>query len=256
MRLLMGIVMATGTQIGQLRFLAAGVVFSLGACSGESTPAQLRIDDEPGAIAGEFVVYLASFDDGTAEKKYFLKQRDGGERRLHFGVEPDVAPGAHLKVWGVDRADRIEISRYQVVEGALADEGIGVEAQPLIDGSAKSSRALCAALVNLNGGTAKSTMATIKTRLHAGPASANAFYIENSFGQVDLPGEVYGPFDFSMTTCDHAGLAKTLRPQIDAMATTKCHQYAFVLEPFFIQCGWTTFANVGTTDLPPLWWTG
>jgi hypothetical protein len=250
MRLSFGVVMATDTRNDWLRFLAAGIVFSLGSCSSESNPAQLGVDDEPGAMAGEFAVYIASFDDGTAETKYFLKQRDGAERPLHFSVAPDVTPGAHLKVWGMDRADRIEVSRYQVTEGALADEGAGVAARPLIDGSAKRSPVLCAALINVNGGTAKSTVSTIKTQFHTGPASANAFYVENSFGQVDLPGDAYGPFEYSMTTCDYRGLAKAIKTQIDAMATTKCHQYAFVMEPSARECGWATFATVGMFDTP------
>jgi len=92
-----------------LMFSVAGILLSLGSCSSESIPAQLSIDDEPGAIAGELAVYVAKFDDGTAETRYFLKQRDGAERRLHFSVEPDITPGAHLKVWGIGRADSIEV---------------------------------------------------------------------------------------------------------------------------------------------------
>jgi MYXO-CTERM domain-containing protein len=241
---------ATRTRSWWLRFSAAGILFSLGSCSSESIPPQLPIDDEPGALAGELVVHIANYDDGTAETRYFLKQRDGAERRLHFSVEPDVTPGVHLKVWGNDRADRIEVTQYKVVDGAFADDGIGSQAQPLVDATAKPSRVMCAALVNLNGGTAKSTLATIKTQFHTGTGSANAYYVENSFGQVGLSGDSYGPFPYSMTTCDYSGMAKAVKPMIDAVATTKCQQYAFVMGPNYSGCAWSGLGALGTSDKP------
>src|SRR6185503_6503291 len=140
---------------------------------------------------------------------------------------------------GDDRADRIEVTQYKVVNGALAEDGIGEQAQPLIDATTKPSRVMCAALVNLNGGTAKSTLATIKTQFHTGAASANAYYVENSFGQVGLAGDSYGPFPYSMMTCDYSGLAKAVKPMIDAVATTKCQQYAFVMGPNTSACAWS-----------------
>ena len=65
--------MATRTR-SWLQFSAAGILFSLGSCSSESIAPQLPIDDAPGAMVGELVVYIANFDDGTAETRYFLKQ--------------------------------------------------------------------------------------------------------------------------------------------------------------------------------------
>jgi len=241
----------TRTRNGWLRFAVPGILFSLGSCSSESIPAQLSVDDEPSAIAGQLAVSIASFDDGTSETRYFLEQPDGAERRLHFSVEPDITPSAHLKVWGIDRADRIEVNRYKVVEGPLADDGNDLEAQPLIDATAKLSPVMCVALVNVNRGTTHSTLPTIKARFHTGPASANAYYVENSFGQMSLSGDVYGPFDYAMTTCDASGLAKAMKPLIDARASTKCHQYAFVMEPHVATCDWAGLAQtVGTSDKP------
>jgi len=241
---------ATRTRSWWLRFSAAGILFSLGSCSSESIPPQLPIDDEPGAIAGELAVHIATFDDGTSETRYFLKQRDGAERRLHFSVEPDITPGAQLKVWGDDRADRIEVTQYKVVEGVGAEDGIGSQAQPLIDATAKPSRVMCAALVELNGGTAKSTLTSIKTQFHSGAASANAYYVENSFGQVGLAGDSYGPFPYAMTTCDYSALAKAVKPMIDAVAATKCQQYAFVMGPNIKACAWSGLGALGTPDKP------
>jgi hypothetical protein len=235
----------------RLVFSAAGILFSLGSCSSESILAELPVDDERGAIAGELVVYVANFDDGTAETRYFLKQRDGAERRLHFKVEPNVAARAHLNVWGIGRADRIDVTRYKLVEGPLAGDGDELEAPPLIDAALRLPRVMCVALVHVNRGTGHSTLPTIKARFHTGPASANAYYVENSFGQVSLPGDAYGPFEFSMTTCDHRGLAAALRPMINALANTTCHQYAFVMEPRVDTCDWAGLAATGgTSDRP------
>src|SRR5688572_14042195 len=106
-------------------FSAAGVLVALASCSSESIPpSQPFEDDEPGSVAGEFNVYIADYDDGTTETRYFLKVADGDERRLHFGAEPDVTPGSRIKIWGNQRADKLEVTKYKIAS-PLSSEGIG-----------------------------------------------------------------------------------------------------------------------------------
>jgi MYXO-CTERM domain-containing protein len=239
---------ATRTRTWWQHFSAAGVLFALASCSSEAIPpAQPFDDEEPGALAGELTVYIANYDDGTADTRYFLKVAEGDERRLHFSVDPDVAPGTRVKIWGTQREDKLAVTKYKVAQ-EIATEGIGTQQQraELIDAAVKPGRALCAALVNVGTGTAKTTLAAVKNSFHTGTGSVNAYYRENSFGQVGLDGDTYGPFTYAMSTCDYQGMAKAIKPMISAT----CQQYAFVFGPNQSSCGWSGLGQVGTSDKP------
>src|SRR5262249_37312756 len=85
---------------GVLLALAGGLL-ALASCSSESMPQPEALDtDEPGALQGELAVYLADFDDGTSETRYFLRDANGVEQRLAVTGELDAAPGRKLKIWG------------------------------------------------------------------------------------------------------------------------------------------------------------
>jgi MYXO-CTERM domain-containing protein len=208
--------------------------------------------DEPGALQGELAVYIADFDDGTAETRYFLRDAQGVEQRLAVTGELEAAPGRKLKIWGKQRGDVLEVARYKVVE-ERAGEGIGSQGQavqPLIDAAPRPGRVLCAAVVGVNG-TGKVTVAQTKASFHEGATSVDAYYRENSFGQVGLDGDTFGPFTHSMSSCDYSGLAKAVKPMIDSANTgAKCQQYAFVMGPNVSSCGWSGLGQVGSPDKP------
>jgi len=181
-------------------FSATGVLLALASCSSESIQQQEPLDnDEPGALQGELAVYIADFDDGTTETRYFLRGAQGDEQRLAMQGEMAAAPGKKLKIWGKQRGEFLDVAKYKVIE-ETAGESIASQAQPLIDAAPKPGRVMCAALVNVDGGTAKTSLAGVKNAFHAGPGSANAYYRENSFGQVGLDGDTYGPFPFTPFT--------------------------------------------------------
>jgi MYXO-CTERM domain-containing protein len=242
---------ATRTRTWWQHFSAAGVLFALASCSSEAIAPQPAFeDDEPGALAGELAVYIANYDDGTADTRYFLKVAEGDERRLHFSVEPEVAPGTRIKVWGAQREDKLAVAKYKVTQ-EMPTEGIGSQAQraELIDAAVKPGRVLCAALVNIDGGTAKTALTSVKNSFHSGATSVNAYYRENSFGQVGLDGDTYGPFTFSgFSGCNYSGLASSIKPMVKAQ-NAACQQYAFVFGPGG-GCGWSGLGQVGTSDKP------
>ena len=146
---------AKRTRTWWQHFSAAGVLVSLASCSSESiAPSHPFENDEPGSLSGEFNVHIADYDDGTTETRYFLKVAEGDERRLHFSAEPDVTPGARVKVWGSQRADKLEVTKYRLAS-PLSTEGIGSQVQrsEIVDATVKPGRVLCAALINIDGGT-------------------------------------------------------------------------------------------------------
>jgi MYXO-CTERM domain-containing protein len=212
--------------------------------------------DEPGALQGELAVYIADYDDGTTETRYFLRDAKGVEQRLAIAGQFDATPGKKLKIWGQQRGDLLEVAKYKVVEETVG-EGIGSQAQrsELIDAAAKPGSVMCAALVNIDGGTAKTTVASIKSSFHTGSTSVDAYYRENSFGQVGLGGDAFGPYSFSgFSGCNYSALATSIRPMINTDAAAKspaitCKQYAFVFGPGG-GCGWSGLGQVGTSDKP------
>jgi len=232
-------------------FSAAGVLLALASCSSEAVQRQEPMEnDEPGAIQGELSVQIADFDDGTSETRYFLRNAEGVEQRLAVSGEMDASPGKKLRVWGQKRGDILHVAKYKVVNES-AGEGIGSQAQKseLIDAAVRPGRVLCAALVNIDGGVAKTSLQAVKTSFHEGAGSVNAYYRENSFGQVGLDGGTYGPFDFSgFSGCNYSGLASSIKPMVKAQ-NAACQQFAFVFGPGG-GCGWSGLGQVGTSDKP------
>src|SRR5262245_13360951 len=92
--------------------LGAGLLFILVSCSSESVaPLEPFEIDEPGSISGELAVYIATFDDGTNETRYYLRDARGDERRLAFDAVPTIDPGTRLRVWGSASGDTFQVSR-------------------------------------------------------------------------------------------------------------------------------------------------
>jgi hypothetical protein len=162
---------ANRTRISRPRLaLGAGLLFILGSCSSEGTPSLQLEGDEPGSIHGELAVYIATFDDGTSDTRYFLRDAQGEERRLRFDVAPDVEPGARLRLWGNVTGETFEVSRFtRATETASSD--LGTAASPLIGVPPQPPRVMCVAQVVLNGGTPSANLSVdaIEQQFHVGP---------------------------------------------------------------------------------------
>ena len=231
---------------------AGGGWISLGAaliaCSGDNRhdasldPLSEAARDEPGTLRGHLAAQIADFDDGTTETRYFLRDAEGVSHRLMVRGIIDVAPGSPIKVWGTRRADgSIDLASYQAVFEAQSQA---------VDAAIPGPRTLCAGIVAVNTGTPKTTPAAAANAFHVGATSVNAFFLENSYGKVGLNGGVYGPFAYTMTGCDYTGLAAAVRPMIDAASPAKCDQYAFIMGPNVSGCGWSAYAQFGTSAAP------
>jgi MYXO-CTERM domain-containing protein len=224
----------------------AGLFVLLGSCSSESVAPFAY--DEPGTMSGELAVYIADEGDGTSETRYFLRDANGDERRLSFAAAPEVEPGARLRVRGLANGETFDVDRYDRVapagaNGAAASELIGIPAEP--------PRVMCVAQVVMNGAAAASvTIEAIEQQFHAGPKSVNAYYQENSYGKNSVGGKTYGPFPYSMSSCDTAGLAKSVKATMSSLGVTGCTQYSFVMTPKVNACAWAGLGQVGTSDKP------
>ena len=231
--------------------LGGGSAFHLGSCSSESVaPLEPFEIDEPGSLSGDLAVYIASFDDGTSETRYFLRDSKGDERRLAFDAAPSVDPGTRLRVWGTASGDTFQVSRFT---RATAESGgprnglFGADRR-----AAPAPRIMCVAQVVMNGGppAANLSVEAIEQQFHVGPKSVNAYYQENSYGRDSLGGKTYGPLPYTMTTCDTSGLAKSVKTTFQQLGFTGCQQWSFVMTPKATACAWAGLGQVGTSDKP------
>src|SRR5262245_47890154 len=93
---------------------AIAASFNFG-CSSSDKPQQPRPTLQTSApFAGTVAVYSATFDDGTGETQYFLRDPSTqGEERLWFTEDPNLVPGKSIGVWGDRQADGIHVARFE-----------------------------------------------------------------------------------------------------------------------------------------------
>src|SRR2546428_14003626 len=143
---MLGLVRRTRVAVVALGAVAASASF--GCSSGEKTREPQKAFQTAAPFAGTVAVYSATFDDGTGETQYFL--RDAAEEvRLWFKEDPNLEPGSPIGVWGERSAEGIQVSRFDV------DHTIGSSRPALIDAPPYPERTLAFVLVAIGGwGTA------------------------------------------------------------------------------------------------------
>ena len=234
---------------------AVALASALAACSG---PVPEPVNDEPGSIQGELASYIATFDDGTSDTSYFLRDAAGSERRLRFATAPDLPTGARISVKGLETAEALEVTSYHLVTSASDPSGeLGTISSPLVGVEAAAPRKFCVAMVDLGGGLGtKLTEESINQQFFEGPTSVNAFFKENSYGRNSVVGKVYGPYDYTLTACansDTSAMATSIRTQ---MGET-CDQYAFIFTQTKL-CAWAGLGEIGNPTKPArnTWYNG
>ncbi len=203
-----------------------------------------------GAVRGELDVFSATFPDGTSEYQYALRVMGdaGDQRRLLFPINPDLASGAWLDVWGQSDGQDILVEHYVPLAFSSPSES---SAHALITGTPSKTRNIVFVLVDLGSGVNLTEEAAM-TRLmgtEAGNDSVRQFFIENSFGLQDVTATVVGPLTHTMSGCATSAttaMATALRPQI----TGTYDQYFWYMGSKVSACSWSGLAMVGSPDRP------
>jgi MYXO-CTERM domain-containing protein len=238
-------------------FIGTAIALASMIASCSAPVPQEPLDDDPSAIKGELAIYIATFDDGTSETRYFLRDAAGAERALKFSAPPDVAPGSRVSLRGVETKDGFEVTDLHLVTSA--DEhagGLGTVSSALIGVEAAAPRKFCVAMVDIGGGLGKLTEDAIAQQFFDGPKSVNAFFKENSYGKQSVEGKVFGPYSYTFNGCagsDTSAMATAIRNQ---MGET-CDQYAFVFGQTKL-CSWAGLGEIGSPTKPArnTWYNG
>jgi MYXO-CTERM domain-containing protein len=233
------------------------LVAAVGACSDahDGTSGEPVVDRPTLALAGqagvqegEFVTYVADFDDGHSERWYALRQSDGREFPLTFDRPPGLVTGTHVRVQGeiasipATRTPRETTNvslRVSAIEPTFATDR--VESTNPVTWPLASSETYALVLVNLGSGvnvtTAQGQTAMFST--NAADKSFAAFYYESSNGKYSVSGDVVGPFNFTMTTCDTTGMYQQIEPMVTATKTYNHYIY------YFTKSSLCTFGGLG-----------
>jgi hypothetical protein len=221
------------------------VVLVLSGCSAEGTDRDVGTD----SLKGELVVYIADFDDGSSEKQYFLRAlgSEADERRLVFATDPDLGAGVGIEVKGVARADVFEVLGFELA-GATSPGGSKSSAEALVSAPPLPVKSFAFVRVDIGGGINLS-VADAQRKLfgtNAGDNSLKQYYLEASYGRQDINGQIFGPFNYTMTGCNYSALATALRPQI----TGTFNHYLWYFGSNNPDCSWAGLAQLGSPDRP------
>jgi hypothetical protein len=210
--------------------LVAGAAFAASACSDAHDPAANTVSDtvsgsqqvQAGSVEGEFVSYIADFEDGHSERSYAVRLSDGRELPLSLDTPPSVVTGARVRVQGrMVTGDALRARGGAIAEAFQATRvepmvAQTLESAPVTYASPPSPDTYALVLVDLGAGVDVDAGAGQTTMFSTTPAAKSfaSFYYESSYGKYSVTGAVVGPYTFSMTTCDTTGMASAIEAQI------------------------------------------
>src|SRR5258708_1197775 len=68
------------------------------------------------AMRGELLAYVATYENATSEREFFLRRDDGSQYRLLFDGAPAWAPSSRMAVWGAETNEGIHVAHYETID--------------------------------------------------------------------------------------------------------------------------------------------
>jgi MYXO-CTERM domain-containing protein len=206
-------------------------------CNGE--PSTTTTDENPaGALTGQLTAVSILDAQGSPSMSYFLTPAGASSPvRLLFATDPNLTSSTQVRVWGHPEGDGFRVDRQLVLPDTTGDEP-GVVRRALI-GQASTNVTVAWVQMDVNGGGVNQTSAAAQSLIFAqnpgplfgtkaGDKSVAQYYAENSYGMVNLVGQVEGPIPFTGTACNNFDpLAMNVVSQVTAMGRTYQHYYLY-----------------------------
>ncbi len=227
---------------------AALTLFVIGlGCAPEASDGSGPTD--PSAVTGEFVTYVADFNDGHAEWWHAVRTPDGREVRLEFDTPPGIATGTQVRLHGEPVGERFHVHAMDVLPRAT----IGVAAGEPDTYAAPATDTYALVLVDLGNGVNITTSQGQTTLFAGGPTDKSFanYYKEVSYGKYQITGDVIGPFPYSMTDCNSNGTNGTtgMYKAIEPMITGSYNHLIYYFNQTSL-CQWSGLGEEGATNRP------
>jgi len=131
--------------------------------------------EDPSAVAGEFVTYVADFNDGHSEWWHVVRTTDGREIRLDFDTPPGIPTGTQIRVHGDAALGAAEVRMHVRAMDVLPVQTIGAAAGEPATYAAPATDTFALVLVDLGNGVKNVTPASGQTSLFASGATDKSF---------------------------------------------------------------------------------
>jgi MYXO-CTERM domain-containing protein len=244
------------TVVGSWLAVALSTGFSGCSPGPETQAAPAGLAADPSALSGEFITYVADFDDGHSERWQTLRQANGQELRLDFDAPPSVTSGQKVWIKGDLVADkRLHVTAIETgtaLTAARVGGALSADDPELIPAPTTDSYAIV--LVDLGGGV-NTTAAQAQARLTSTVLADRSFatyYNESSYGKYNVTGTVLGPYPFTMTTCDNNGTS-AMATAIEALMTaagTPSYNHLIYYFNRTTTCAFSGLGEEGSTTRP------
>jgi outer membrane biosynthesis protein TonB len=208
-------------------------------------------------LEGEYEVEHAhpDLESPTERSTYevFLKTDAGLRVRLNFagGIPPSIKPQSRIKVKGTDMGStafqvapeninsvpaakrELILEKYRGNKIELLREGSGVLGTSTTDGEVKAAgsttKKLAVILVNYqNLQTQQYDKNVVRAESFTDPTSVKAYFEENSYGRVNVQGDVFGYYTLSENACNPNNEAVFAKARADGVNIDSYHMVVIV----------------------------
>ena len=200
-----------------------------------------------GSQEGEFVTYVADFEDGHSERSFALRLDDGTEMPLSFDTDPGIVTGTRVRLRGQTQATTGLRVRGELVPQAFQVSNLETLSAPKVEStpvneSPPSPDTYALVLVDLGSGVNVDAGAGNTAMFSTTPTDKSfaSFYYESSFGKYQVTGAVVGPYMYSMTTCNTTGMYQA----IEMANSATLSQYKHLIY-YFSKNSLCTFGGLG-----------
>jgi hypothetical protein len=200
-------------------------------------------------LEGELEILYQDFKDGRHPLSYSLKRSDGTRVPLQFSKEPPthLLTGAHVRASGqMSGGTMVLYSGSTSVTSTSAGDATGSSTTSIPVPYTFGAQSTLVILVNFQDyATQPYAIADVQNVFFG---TANNFFVENSYGQTSITGDVVGWYTIpvSATTCDGYQIAAAAQnAAIAAGVNLSAYTRYVYFFPYTTACPWAGASNVG-----------
>ncbi len=218
------------------------------ATSGSPATQSQVVPGQQVQLEGELEITYQDFKDGHHSLSYSLKRSDGTRVPLQFAKEPPthLLSGAHVQASGQMSGGSLLLYSGSTNVKQTAGDATGTSTSSIPVPDTFGAQSTLVILVNFQDDAVQPyAVADVQNAFFT---AANNFFIENSYGQTSLTGDVVGWYTIpvSVTTCDISQIATAAQNAATSAGVNLSAYTRYVY--FFPQnnaCGFSGASNVG-----------